>query len=211
MKKNDLSGKRFGRLVVLDSKSVFVNDRKRIFWRCICDCGKIKEIKPDHLTDGKIKSCGCLRDETTRKRSLTHGETVGRRRSREYGSWLGAKNRCYSPKSPRFKSYGDRGIRMCERWEKSFSNFLKDMGRCPKGLSLDRIDVDGNYSPENCHWANADIQSRHRTDNVFLTLNGVTKIEADWARELNIDKRTFNGWLKKGLTIEEISKRTGYA
>lgn len=100
---------------------------------------------------------------------------------------------------------------MCERWEKSFSNFLKDMGRCPKGLSLDRIDVDGNYSPENCHWANADIQSRHRTDNVFLTLNGVTKIEADWARELNIDKRTFNGWLKKGLTIEEISKRTGYA
>lgn len=211
MKKSDLCGKQFGRLTALESKSKVEGSRERIFWKCICDCGKITEVKADALKDGRTKSCGCLRKEVIGQRSLKHGGSIGYRASKEYKAWQHAKSRCYNPNDRKYRNYGARGIKMCKGWKHSFSKFLKDMGKCARGLTLDRINVDGNYEPKNCHWTTTFIQARHRTDNVYLTFGGVTKIEADWARAFGIDKRKLNAWLKKGLTIEDIARRIGYA
>jgi hypothetical protein len=181
--KSDLTGKVFGRLTVTVEAAgrSTPNGSKRAFWTCKCSCGNTLEVWSAALLKGTTKSCGCLAKELSSKRNKTHGSTA----SPEYQTWRGMKERCDNPENSHYLLYGGRGIGYCERWAK-FENFLSDMGRRPKGRTLDRVDNNLGYSPDNCRWATADEQSRNTSRNVNITWNGETKCLKDWATTLGI-------------------------
>jgi hypothetical protein len=153
----NLIGEPFGRLTVLSRGKT--NKHNNIYWFCECSCGNIKEIMGKHLKSGKISSCGCYHKEVMSKLFKTHGMTG----SSEYITWKSMKIRCYNPDSDRYDIYGGRGIVICDRWLNSFENFYEDMGLKPsEEHSIDRINVNGNYDPNNCRWATDEEQIINR-------------------------------------------------
>jgi hypothetical protein len=152
----DLTGKRFGRLVAIRPAARDIN--KRLRWLCECDCGNETICLSNALQTGDSTSCGCLREELRSIRNLTHGQGG---KTPAYHSWCGMIQRCTNPNSKAFPNYGGRGITVCERWRK-FENFYADMGAKPEGLSLDRINNDGNYEATNCRWATRSQQAQNR-------------------------------------------------
>jgi len=161
----DLIGQRFGKLVVISFHGL--NKQNKSMWECICDCGKHKVIRGSLLRYGTSQSCGCLRTKSVTKHGLWGSPT--------YSSWHGMKQRCANPNRDVYKDYGGRGITMCERWNK-FEKFLEDMGECPKGLTLDRIDNNGNYEPGNCRWVSMLEQTYNRRKNNTLTIDETKKL-----------------------------------
>lgn len=151
----NLQGQTFGRLIVLELKG---RVKRRTVWFCKCECGNITTKASSDLLGGKSKSCGCLVSENLRQIATKHGEY----KTREYHAWKAMKQRC-SPKGKRAKDYFERGIRICSEWSKSYVAFLKDVGRCPaEGLTLDRINNNGNYEPGNVRWATYTEQRHNR-------------------------------------------------
>lgn len=156
IRKANLKGQKFGKLLVNNLNPIQGNDGKhRRGWLCKCECGNEKAILEASLKSGKTRSCGCYDLERRR----THGLSY----SKIYATWVGMKQRCYNTKCKDFKTYGGRGIIVCERWKESFVNFYEDMGERPNdNMSIDRIENDGNYEPSNCKWSTSKEQSNNR-------------------------------------------------
>lgn len=174
----DLTGKRFGRWVVLNRGGV--NKHGRILWKCRCDCGSEREVSSGNLLRHLTKSCGCQRRETAARQALHHLT-----RTPEWNTWVGIRNRCSNRKEPAYKYYGARGISVCDRWQESFTNFLADMGPKPgPKFSIDRVDNDGNYEPGNCRWATQLEQVNNTRHNTHLTFQSRTQNISQWAKEL---------------------------
>ena len=168
--KINVVGVRFGRLLVLRDGDP-VAGRRRVV--CRCDCGTIKAVDPRALRAGHARSCGCLqREVVSRTTPLTH-TTHGQARSAEYGAWVKMKMRCFNVADAKFPDYGGRGITVCEEWRDDFAQFFADMGSRPTpDHSLDRIDVNGNYEPRNCRWADAKAQSRNKRNHRLVEWGG---------------------------------------
>lgn len=205
---DDLTGKRFGRLVVLRRHGT---SSLPVKWRCRCDCGTEKTVRAHHLKSGSTKSCGCWRDEVNR-RPTSHGHaTAGR--SATYVTWEAIKQRCHNPNAVGYDSYGGRGIEMCERWRDSFENFLADMGERPEGKTLERVDNDGDYEPDNCRWASSREQASNRRNTRMISYGGREQTLTQWAREYSLSRgvlwhRINLGWsLERALTEPVRRKR----
>ena len=179
----DLTGQRFGKLSVMEK---IVPPKGRTLFICACDCGGKITLNSSDLQSGNTKSCGCYRREISSRINLKHGATVNGKHTGAYRSWTTMKSRCYNEDNNRFYAYGGRGIRVCDRWLESFDNFFADMGDRPEGYSLDRIDVNGNYSPENCKWATTTEQSRNQRTNFWYMFGEEKMIQADVARALGV-------------------------
>jgi hypothetical protein len=167
-------------------------------WRCMCDCGATCLISLGSLRDGNTASCGCLQKERAAARLRTHGHSPGKRGSRTYRIWCGMKTRCNNQEDHAYAAYGAKGVTVCERWH-LFENFLADMGEAPVGLTLERRDNDRGYGPENCCWATHTQQARNRTNNLNITVEGVTRCAAEWSRLLGgadalVHRRIADGW-----------------
>lgn len=154
-KKIDLTGRKFGRWTVI--KEAGKSKSGDLKWKCDCDCGNVRVVSSINLRRGLSKSCGCFKKERAKETSTTHGMV----QTLIYKVWNAMIQRCSNPKSPNFKYYGGRGIKVCQEWLK-FESFFEDMGERPEGLTLERINNNGNYEPSNCKWATAEEQSRNR-------------------------------------------------
>tara|TARA_R110000868_G_scaffold13848_3_gene64357 strand:- start:8415 stop:8933 length:519 start_codon:yes stop_codon:yes gene_type:complete len=166
----NLTGIRFGRLLAISLAGR--DNGNQCYWNCICDCGNNIKTRATCLRSGDTQSCGCLRNERIRKALNKHGESSSIKKTTEYISWFGMKQRCYNTNFRQYKDYGGRGIKVCERWKESFVNFLEDMGRKPSPQhSLDRINNDGNYEPSNCRWATRSEQQNNKRNNKKMLLS----------------------------------------
>lgn len=158
--REDLTGKRFGRLTVME----FYGHNKygQTIWTCECECGNVTHVCGSDLRSGSTLSCGCLWRERIIKAKTTHGMS----HSEIYAEYRNMKNRCYNETAHNYKYYGGRGIKMCDKWRDDIHEFYKDVSSLPnfrkEGYSLDRIDNDGDYEPGNVRWATREEQSRNR-------------------------------------------------
>lgn len=201
----------FNRLTVVEY--IGLNKSGNRTWRCICECGNETIVTTKDLVS-KTKptiSCGCYRRERITEANFIHGETHV---SSEYKTWQSMKRRCYTPNTPRYMDYGGRGITVCDEWKDNFLQFLADMGRRPSsGHSIDRLDNNGPYNPDNCVWASRTQQSRNRRSNHMITYKGETKCLTEWAEQFDIAASTLAarintyGWsVEKAFTTPVKSK-----
>jgi hypothetical protein len=178
----DLTGKRFGKLIVsrLSGKGVDRSYR----WECICDCGAITTPLGCSLRNGNTTSCGCHKKAVL---ANFHAGTHGMAGTRVYQAFHAMHRRCSARKGKDWPLYGGRGITVCERWERphGFVNFLSDMGEPSPGTSLERIDVNGNYEPGNCKWGTNEEQANNKRNTRFITWDRQTNSLSGWARLLN--------------------------
>lgn len=176
----DLTGQRRGMLVAIRYSHRTANGH---YWIWRCDCGNEKPIRAADVLREKQTSCGCVH--------VTHGATRGGKLSPEYMSWYGMRQRCLNPNATGYENYGGRGIKVCDRWRESFESFFADVGPRPSpDHSIDRIDSDGHYEPENVRWATRTEQNRNKRGLHMLTVDGETMCLRDWARRTNIDETT---------------------
>ena len=168
--------------------------------RCRCDCGNEIITRRDQVKEGISRSCGCYHKEVTGAINRTHGLT----HHKLYKTWHNMRSRCKNPNAAKYELYGGRGIMVCGEWDNDFMAFYNwaIASGWKEGLSIDRIDPNGNYCPENCRWADAITQNNHLRPNHNLTYNGKSQSIYAWARELGINKKTLSERIRRGWTIE---------
>lgn len=204
----DLTGKRFGRITVIKEGS-----RKRNksgiperMWICKCDCGNVFSCNTSRLKQGITKSCGCLRREVTAQNNHKHGMS----KTKLYRIWSEMNGRCFCNTNKAYKNYGGRGITVCDEWREKFVVFreLAISNGYEEGLTIERIDNNGNYCPENCKWIPKSEQPKNRRNCHYITYHGETKTLSEWSRELHIDRECVRNKEKElgngELAIDEI-------
>lgn len=200
----DLTGKKLGRWKVLYrcANKMMPYGRSFHVWMCECECGVRREVAGPNLRKGISKSCGCLHKEIVVAGNTTHGGSY----SVEFGVWLGIMQRTNNPNSERFMDYGGRGIKVSERWHK-FENFIADMGKRPRGTTIERKDNDKGYNSSNCIWASRKNQNNNKRNNRLLTFKDETKTISQWAEQFGLKYMTLRarvtnyGWsVEKALT-----------
>ena len=197
----DLTGRRFGRLTVtgIDHR----DDRGRLFWAAVCDCGKTTVCNGELFRNGKTRSCGCLRSETCATLSRTHGQSA----TPEYGIWTRMVQRCHNPAAHQYHDYGGRGITVCVQWRESFETFIAEVGPRPTPKhTIDRIDNDRGYEPGNVQWSTRIAQANNKRNNRLVEFHGRSQTIPAWSRETGlraglIFERLRDGWpVEKALT-----------
>ena len=208
MKRKDIIGQRFGKLKVVS----FAYTRKgngrsyHSYYNCICDCGKTCVIDGLKLRSGHTQSCGCYRHERQIEANTKHKG----RYTRLYIVWCNMKGRCYNPNNKRYKNYGARGITVCEEWRENFGAFkewAENNGyeeNAKRGdNTIDRIDNNKNYCPENCRWVSNKQQANNKSTNIFINYKSRTKTLAEWSEEIGLKPDTIKNRIKKGWSIEK--------
>lgn len=207
----NLTGLRFGRLTAISLYSTGGIKRK---WLCLCDCGKEHITTTGALRNGTTRSCGCYKSDCSRKMLTKHGNAVPGNHTPIYATWSGMKQRTSNSNHPDYRHYGGRGITVCERWSgnNGFQNFIDDMGQRPAKHSIDRINVNGNYEPNNCRWATQSEQVRNTRQNDLITIDGITKCRQDWSNDYGVPSNTIHrrisvlGWTPKDAVTIPLSE-----
>ena len=193
----DITGKKFNKLTVVERLQ---NDTGGIpVWLCKCDCGNFTRVRGKNLKNGSVKSCGCILKNGT---TTTHGLS----KTKIYNTWNSMKARCFNPKSCSYKRYGARGITVCEEWKNSFEEFYSwsIQNGYNENLTIERIDNNGNYCPENCKWISQKQQCRNRRTNIEFEYMGEKHILIEWCEILNLDyKFIHNRIYKMGWSFEK--------
>jgi hypothetical protein len=198
MRKSSIQpGQRFGKLVTVE---VVGHGRPHgRLWLLKCDCGNTQKTSSARLNNNHVRSCGCLVAESIRAAKITHNMT----KTPEYRCWSHIKSRCYNPRTPDYKNYMDRGIRMCDEWKNSFETFFSDMGKRPTTKhTIERVDNNGLYEKLNCVWATRLVQNANRRNTHLLTFRGETMTKRQWALRLGIGYATVQYRLKAGWSVE---------
>jgi Protein of unknown function (DUF4031) len=197
----DIAGKPFGRLIALQ---IVGRQHRHAIWECLCACGEITEVSRPNLISGSTESCGCLEQESRLTTNITHGATIGRTKSSEYGIWSSMIKRCENPKAKGWERYGGRGITVCERWRHDFAAFLADMGTRPSTQhSIDRYPIsNGNYEPANCRWATPLEQNRNRSNLIKYTVDGRTGVLSELAEVFGKKAKTVRDRVRAGWSLE---------
>lgn len=192
----DETGKRYGRLTVLSRADNTKHGLAR--WVCRCDCGNTVTVIGNHLRRGDTLSCGCFHNEGNHR---THGKS----HSRVYGIWRNMLSRCENENGTGFEHYGGRGISVCEEW-RNFDSFYKwaNESGYSDSLTIDRIDVNKGYYPDNCRWIPFDKQGLNKTNSVILSVNGISKTVSEWANELHACATTMYHRKKRGWSDDRI-------
>lgn len=201
----NLLGQRFGRLTVMERMPN--NAKHQAVWRCRCDCGNEVVVASGHLRSGHTQSCGCLCREKAAEYQYRHGM----KGTKLFSVFHTMKDRCYNPNSKKYKDYGARGIRICDEWLNSsalFFEWAKENGY-QEGLSIDRIDVNGNYEPSNCRWVDAKFQANNKRYNHLYEYNGKIQTISQWADELGLPYATIKCRIKRGSFDELFNVKDG--
>lgn len=201
MKYRDLAGQVFGRLTV-KSHAGSIGSAQHAAWSCECECGGFVVVRGAYLRQGRIVSCGCRKRETQYP-SLPL--PMGLTKTRGYRIWDGMKRRCEQP-TKKQHLYMGKGIKVCERWQDPLA-FLADMGQPPAGASIDRIDGDKDYSPENCRWATPKAQANNSAANVRLAFDGRTMTISEWAESTGIKANTLVYRIRRGWSVADALTR----
>lgn len=194
----DITGNKYGKLTAIER--VGKDKYNNAVWLCKCDCGNTKIIDGKSLRDLHTKSCGCLKSESSRSRTLKHNGTG----TRLHSTWMSMKKRCYGAYYAEYYRYGGRGIKVCDEWRNSFETF-RDWALShgyADNLTIDRINLDGDYEPDNCRWITKQEQAYNRSDSVFVEYDGKRQTIAEWAVEKNIDYHKLYYRIKKGWSME---------
>lgn len=194
MRLENLTQQKFGQLVVIERATNEGRNKKHTYWLCKCDCGNYRIVATAHLKSGHTKSCGCL--------ALTKKDDKTTKMLKKI--YQGMKNRCYNSNVNEYGYYGGRGIKVCNEWLESFTEFHKwaMSNGYADGLTIDRKDVNGNYEPNNCRWATMKEQSNNTRNNHKIEYNGETHTLTEWAELLCVHKNTLSNRILRGWTIE---------
>ena len=198
MKALDLVGKKFNRLLVIKKAG---RKNYKVMWECVCDCGNTTFVNTFYLINSKIRSCGCLHKEQLIERNTTHNQ----RHTKLYETWKKMRDRCNRPNATQYKDYGGRGIKVCEEWDKSFQAFYdwSYANGYDDNLTIDRIDNNKGYYPENCRWATYKEQMRNKRTNHIITYKNQSQCISQWCEELNLSYSAVTGRLRRGWSVEK--------
>lgn len=209
-------GDKFNMLTVVEQCEDYIepNGKRRAMFLCECECGNTRKVRAQELYTDKVYSCGCTTRPFERKSpNRIHGET----KTRLHNIWVGMKTRCYIKNHHSYKYYGARGIVVCDEWKNdyiAFATWARNNGY-KDNLSLDRIDVNGNYTPENCRWTDRKTQANNKRNNVYLTVNGETHTRTEWAKKMGISEsiifvRQQKGWSDEKAVLTPVEDNTHY-
>lgn len=214
IKLEDLTGMKFGKLLVIKESDYFYGKKKRC-WKCQCDCGEIRYVLTAALNNGAVTKCkSCCRKQQSENAIRMSKSKPGYTKTHLYISWCGMKQRCSCRKTNGYENYGGRGITVCAEWKNSFENFRdwSFQNGYKEGLSLDRIDVNGNYEPSNCRWATMKEQANNKRNSHILEFDGQKHTISEWSEITGINKNTIHsriekyGWsVERSLTVKPIN------